>query len=274
MNNKRYGDQIEDQKRRRALAQESADQRAAEKQARGRVEDNPKVVTKEMAAALTRLTGVGSTTNRSGPSQRNTVDDLLSSLLSFERVDDLWHVSSFANWVYRCDGRKDRSTEEKKVNADSEKDIDVSRKEDWLNRKRESYIEAQASLGWKLFYKHFGEETGEPLQISALGSAEHDWMLGKPDLIFARDNKSKFLIVEIKATSAPIPEDGWWNLKAQLWAYAQADILENAKRVELRAEIYNPRKASEPPKLVKYEFDDLNSDVSRLFDRYKKQAGG
>ncbi len=58
--------------------------------------------------------------------------------------------------------------------------------------------------------------------------------MGRPDLVFKHKKTGEVLIVEIKVTDAEIPDGGWPNLRAQLWAYSLADAFATAALARFR----------------------------------------
>lgn len=107
-------------------------------------------------------------------------------------------------------------------------------------------------------------------------------MWGAPDLVFRYRPTRELVIVERKASDKLIPVDGWPDLRAQLWAYAQIDdpVWRQAPTIRLVAEVWVRRgdgklclRADEGG-LIRWtkgdtEFDTANAE---LFALYKGQA--
>jgi len=96
---------------------------------------------------------------------------------------------------------------------------------------------APARTGWELIYQDPLVSRPDPMTISALTIDGHA-IYGAPDLVFREKQSGRIIIVERKASNRPIPSDGWPNLRAQLWAYAQADEWFGAPEIDLVGEIW------------------------------------
>jgi hypothetical protein len=129
---------------------------------------------------------------------------------------------------------------------------------------------------YKLLYKDKGKES-KIYSISNLHVNARP-LRGKPDLIFLNTQKNEVLIVERKFTRAEIPKNGWPNVRAQLWAYAQIDDLKKYNKIHLRAEVWdsaslrnrqNPHQYKKPnsPVVFSFDFSDLDPIWLPIFER-------
>ena len=129
---------------------------------------------------------------------------------------------------------------------------------------------------YKLLYKDEGKES-KIYSISKLHVNARP-LRGKPDLIFSNTQKNEVLIVERKFTRAGIPQNGWPNLRAQLWAYAQIDDLKGYNKIHLRAEVWDSTslgnrqnaqhyKKPNSPVVLSFYFSDLDPIWLPIFER-------
>ena len=122
---------------------------------------------------------------------------------------------------------------------------------------------------WKKIYQHAGvKDKPPPYKISALEvNGKPFW--GAPDFVFKNKAIAEVLIVEIKASVAEIPSDGWPNLRAQLWAYAQIDEWAKAPRVILIGEVWGPHSLSKRY-VHRWEYGNPNfgKQNAELFDLF------
>lgn len=129
---------------------------------------------------------------------------------------------------------------------------------------------------YKLLYKDEGKES-KIYSISKLHVNARP-LRGKPDLIFSNTQKNEVLIVERKFTRAGIPQNGWPNLRAQLWAYAQIDDLKGYNKIHLRAEVWDSTslgnrqnaqhyKKPNSPVVLSFYFSDLDLIWLPIFER-------
>lgn len=92
---------------------------------------------------------------------------------------------------------------------------------------------------WELLFRDPLSSKPEPLRISSLQvNGRPIW--GVPDVVYHNKKTGEIIIVERKASNAKIPEGGWPNLRAQLWAYAHADRwIKSIEKITLVGEIWN-----------------------------------
>lgn len=91
---------------------------------------------------------------------------------------------------------------------------------------------------WELLFRDPLVKKAEPLQISSL-QIDGRPIWGVPDVVYNNTRTGEIIIVERKATNAEIPGNGWPNLRAQLWAYAHADMwIKSIEKITLVGEIW------------------------------------
>ena len=119
-----------------------------------------------------------------------------------------------------------------------------------------------------------GKQPGEEISSLTLNGSP---MMGKPDYVFLNRQERIAVVVEIKTSNANLEPDGWPNLRAQLWAYAQLDIIvKTADRVILIGEIWGTTAEAGVTLHRTYRWDFpnklFNSANRQLFDLYKEYA--
>jgi len=240
-------------------------------------QENTKAVLPEATAnQMQRFRHLTDPPNNNSQIFRKTIDDLLvASGYTSPSYDG--NVTDFSSWVYSL-YQKRLTPAELAQHAKMEVDVDKQRMIANREKNRVKRLQdkrstlSEATPGWKLKYKHFAKDDSFPLKISNLQSRGLDFF-GKPDLVF-RNRKGEILIVEIKVTSASVPKNGWPNIGAQLWAYANADIFKQAPKILLAAEVWGLQAFSEgKPEYISYDFYDSDFQESnrRLFERYVKR---
>lgn len=90
---------------------------------------------------------------------------------------------------------------------------------------------------WELVFQDPLDGKAVPKKISAL-TLNGVPLQGVPDVVFRERDTGRILIVERKASNSVVPDDGWPNLKAQLWAYGQADEWRSAPQILLIGEVW------------------------------------
>lgn len=80
----------------------------------------------------------------------------------------------------------------------------------------------------------------KPISALSIGGKP---MWGAPDLVFRHLPTGELVIVERKASDKLIPVDGWPDLRAQLWCYAQIDdpVWKEAPAIRLVGEVWRVR---------------------------------
>ena len=99
-------------------------------------------------------------------------------------------------------------------------------------------------------------------------------MWGKPDYVFQEVATGRVLIVEVKGTRVErMPSDGWPDVRCQLWAYAQADVLRAAPQRLLACEVWDYYRPAErlARGFGRWDADDFGFDFlcRRLFAVYQ-----
>jgi hypothetical protein len=127
---------------------------------------------------------------------------------------------------------------------------------------------------WELIYRDPLEEKPVPLKISSLSfKGESIW--GAPDLVYKNTVSKEVLIVERKASDKPIPQDGWPNLRAQLWAYGHIDLFQSAPKITLVGEVwdfidgYLSRRAVLRWEKLDQHFDTENFDLFSIYGGFR-----
>ena len=125
------------------------------------------------------------------------------------------------------------------------------------------------SKDWELVFRDPLTEVS-PFRISSL-QVNGRAMYGVPDIVYRNAKTGEVMIVEIKATDANLPQDGWPNLRAQLWCYAQIDDWRNAPKITLIGQVWSPG-GSTLRRTFNWLSDSekLDNECSRLFDRYRE----
>jgi len=273
-----YDERDRKAKEKRKRAQDEASRRSAVAKAAGWEWARPKVLSAAQAQAFKRSHASADQSQNPGLPYRKTADEILSALGTAPADQNKSYVSSFSDWVFSKYGATTLSAAELNQRAEDEIQIDLAR---WrfrklkhqkeLDERRESYTKQVAIGGWEVIYKHFGPYEEDALKISALQLNDGSCMYGKPDIVLYQKRTRKYLVVEIKSSSVRFPpNDGWPNLRAQLWAYSKADLFEKATEVILGAEVYYHRqiRSYSPTKLAFDNNKSFNDENSRLFSQY------
>lgn len=126
---------------------------------------------------------------------------------------------------------------------------------------------------WKLIYDGMTNSQSASLVISNLtinGTA----MRGKPDLVFREKKKKRIVIVEIKASEADVPSDGWPNMRAQLWAYSKIDDWKDEDEIVLVGEVWGFRGGLRLRKVIHWKKgeSDFERENSELFTCYRSHC--
>lgn len=93
---------------------------------------------------------------------------------------------------------------------------------------------------WELIFVDEGQMKGKCFINSQL-TLNGEPLNCIPDVIFRYKNTKSYLIIENKSTRIPahhIPEQGWPNVKAQLWVYSWMDALLEAERVYMASKYW------------------------------------
>jgi hypothetical protein len=136
-------------------------------------------------------------------------------------------VSGFANWIFSI-YRRDRSPFALAVGKEAERRITQIRLQHSNNHH-----------DWDLLPDGTGEARHAlpATELALNGQILH----GSPDLVFRERRTGRIVIVEIKASDAVLPRDGWPNLRAQLWAYSRLNEWRDSPGMLLVGEVWNER---------------------------------
>lgn len=126
---------------------------------------------------------------------------------------------------------------------------------------------------WKVDYNGTAASKAKSLPISAL-QVNGAGLRGKPDLVFREKHTGRVIILEIKVSDAPIPSDGWPNLRAQLWAYSKADRWNDAPSVMLVGEIWAKSGRLRCRDAIHWDGLDqtLDGQCAELFEVYRRHS--
>lgn len=146
------------------------------------------------------------------------------------------NVSDFTNWIFKSLVYEPETFStnnglllEKIVN----KEIDY---------RTEKYFRKNYNIPyeWELEYHDLNKKNNNKYQISSL--TYRDCVLyGKPDMVYRNRTNNDRIIIELKSTSGinvDIPEDGWINMKCQLWSYSFIDKFQDSNNIFLVGDIH------------------------------------
>jgi hypothetical protein len=122
---------------------------------------------------------------------------------------------------------------------------------------------------WKIVFRDPLTDV-EPFRISAL-KVDGRALYGVPDIVYRNRKTGEIMIVEIKASEAEVPADGWPNLRAQLWCYAQIDDWRDASKITLVSQVWKPG-ATTPRKTLIWDnvSRSFQEGCRNMFDAYAK----
>ena len=150
-------------------------------------------------------------------------------------------ASAFSQWVYSLYGNAFGDNEDRERGKEVEQVI--------LDRRRKAACsideEFLSSTGsdWKLIHNGLHlDDVNETrfLEISHL-RVNGEPIRASPDLLYKNDIKSEVVIVEIKHSRLPITTNLWPNVWAQLWCYAQLEIVQSARKTTVVGEVWGER---------------------------------
>ena len=171
-------------------------------------------------------------------------------------------VSDFTKWIYSLyQGPPDR------ISLQTGKDVE----------KQASFrIRALSNNAeWDLIYRDTLDENAEIKTISAL-KVDGNPIYGKPDAVFRHKITDEIVIVERKASNRDVPDNGWPNLKAQLWAYAHIDDWVDSPKIRLIGEVWGfDYFGLYLNRLLSWDMNDLEfcRENKELFDIYTGKKG-
>lgn len=124
---------------------------------------------------------------------------------------------------------------------------------------------------WKLKFRGLGDSPDPAQDISSL-RVDGKTLRGQPDLVFEHKKTGEILILELKVSNKPVPGDGWPNLRAQLWAYAQIDLFSDAPRIHLACQVWKTdpeeRYTLSAPLYFNHSCEEWNKRNAELFHIY------
>lgn len=181
---------------------------------------------------------------------------MLGADLRSSELHNPYTVSGFSNWVFGI-YRPKRNPYALAVGKSAESQITNIR------------LQLPKHDGWELLHDGTGEAK-HSLPASSL-SLNGQVLRGSPDLVFREKKTGKILILEIKATNARLPRDGWPNLRAQLWAYSKLNEWQDSPGMLLVGEVWN-ESGTRCRGTVGWDVSDaqLNQDNQELFNAYRK----
>lgn len=155
-------------------------------------------------------------------------------------------VSAFSNWIYsetvgyRLDAVPTSEEEQRRRRSEGKfahRDLELFIQ--WMRQNTSVKFE---SRDWKLVH---ADDHADGLQKRIFQSSrlqvEGKPLTGTPDVVLQNCATDEFLIIERKFTRIPperVPDAGWPNLRAQLWAYSWMDDWRDAHEVYLIGQIW------------------------------------
>lgn len=144
-------------------------------------------------------------------------------------------ASGFVDWVRRL---YIREVDPSALQAGIEGEIAAVDAFNWIEQTRLN-LPRWEYQSWKLIHDGIRRPFRKAYEIPSLTVGEKI-LVGVPDLVFRERNTGKILIVEIKVSNARLQDDGWPNLRAQLWAYSRIGKWASAPEVLLAGEMWRP----------------------------------
>lgn len=174
-------------------------------------------------------------------------DDLdLERLGGAERPNGRPLVTAFANWVYRHT-RGRRYSHSESINSNRRRrqlaegsfnHIQLEKFWTWYRQRCGDGL--SRATDWRIEFRdpHDGRDRVKRFQASRLTVGRRP-LVGRPDVVLSDQDRRRFLIIERKFTSRRhVPQNGWPNLQAQLWAYSWMDDWVEADEVFLVGQVY------------------------------------
>lgn len=180
-----------------------------------------------------------------------------------------YSVSAFAGWVMELYGI--RSTESS-----------LQRGREGEAQVRASRIPIPTSERWKLIHDGMtlSDLQYKSFQASQLQIDGHS-LRANPDLVFRQaqyldlpsPKECDLVIIEVKCTDAPIPQDLWPNARCQLWSYSKIDEFAFAGEIYLVGEVWNSRGTERRyTRTWRRTNGALEIECAPLFDLYQSTA--
>ena len=144
------------------------------------------------------------------------------------------NVTDFSNWVFNSLHNKTDRLYNQENGKELEKII--------INRRTENYIRKNygISFDWELEYNDLNQTQNKVYEISNLIFRDKK-LYGKPDIVFRNKQNNDRIIIELKSSTGiyvDIPEDGWINMKCQLWSYSYIDEFKDSNNIFLVGDIH------------------------------------
>jgi hypothetical protein len=186
-----------------------------------------------------------------------------------ERIGN--RVSDFTDWIYslyipdkkEADLRRGKDLE-RAVLAEKGKIVgDLPYDKSW--------IPIPGNPQWRLIFNGMCDSSDYAYRISAL-TIHGRPIFGKPDLVFQERSTKRILIIEIKISEAAIPDGGWPNLRAQLWAYSKIDVWADTPDMLLIGEVWGFERGLRLRRSQRWQPQALEAQNGELFDLYKSRC--
>lgn len=173
------------------------------------------------------------------------------------------NVTDFSDWVFSLYIRRNEFSQIEGKLGEIEREALISER----IKKRLNIPEWN---DWELKYRDTLDGKSKVFIISNL-LINSKPLRGKPDLIFRNKTSGEILIIDIKISNYPIPNNGWPNLKAQLWAYSHIDEYRLATNITLIGEIWGRNGKISYRRTVKWKSNDeqLVKENMELFELYR-----
>lgn len=203
--------------------------------------------------------------NRSLDPYRITPDKVVSEALKCPPLQAKHNVTDFSSWVFKLYiKRPSIYAAIKGITAET-----------LIEKKRIAALQFTSDYtvsDWTLEYRGLSDSTKAGLEISSL-RINGQPLRGKPDLVFKHRHTREIVILEIKASNANVPGNGWPNLRAQLWAYGQIDRYADSPKIHLASQVWKETTTGEYVISAPIRFDhsdrEFNEQNALLFGIYK-----
>ncbi len=168
-----------------------------------------------------------------------TVETLFKLKLNDNNLEKGNNVSDFTKWIFKSLVYKPETVSTK--NGLLLEEI-VNKEVSPANYRTEKYFRKNYEIphDWELEYHDLNEKNIKKYQISRLTYRDRV-LYGKPDMVFRNRTNNDRIIIELKSTSGvnvDIPEDGWINMKCQLWSYSFIDEFQDSNNIFLVGDIH------------------------------------
>jgi hypothetical protein len=151
-------------------------------------------------------------------------------------------VTSFSNWIYRIHHPETQFSPAQREGGRQVENLVQVRKERVAQERRaqrEHIGEPMLDNVWQPLFIDDFSDTQAPLESSLL-RVNNQSIFGRPDYLFFNHATKTALIVEVKSSDThSLPEQGWPNLRCQLWAYGHLDEVQaRAEHIILVGEVW------------------------------------